>query len=281
MFSSISGSRSPCPGPRLAADFVAREARSGALLTSLINGLLTRSRHSPRVRIDVWPRAQYTDARLRELHAMSNALMMEEFEHFQVHAETNDVVHVFRRTDTGEVVGFQFWRTAAMDLPRSRLVLGGKLRIDPAFRNRGLHLLSGLVFFLQQKLRHPLTRYYRLSIASIFGFVSIAEALHEYRLLDLQATGHEERAVADAFRRLAAENAFTLDERTGLMFVGIFMTEATLQAYPPTWFDRPAARAYIAVNPEFRHNGNFVNFWFRFTPRNLFSLVKRVKRKLR
>lgn len=248
---------------------------------ALLDGVLATSRHSPGVRMEAWPRALYTEARLRELHAMSSALMLEAFDHFRVHALTNDVVHVFRRTDTGNVVGFQFWRTSSMALARSRLILGGKLRIDPAFRNRGLHLLSGLAFFLQQKLRHPLTRYYRLSIASIFGFVSIAEALHDYRLLDLRATGREAQAVADAFRRLARENEFRLHEKTGLMFVDIFMTEATLERYPQYWFEKPAARAYAAVNPEFRRNGCFVNFWFRFTPRNLLALARQVNRKLR
>ncbi|HYO59262.1 hypothetical protein [Archangium sp.] len=98
-------------------------------------------------------------------------------------------------------------------MPGGRVILGGKLRILPGFRNRGLHLLSGLTSFLQDKLRHPRSRHYRLSIASLF-------------------------------------------------------------------FDRPAARAYAAVNPEFRTNGYYVGFWFRFTPDNLASLTRAPLRKL-
>jgi len=247
----------------------------------MLNMLLVRSRHLPRVTMHAWHREQYTEARLRELHAFSARLMAEDFGHFQIHARTNDVVHVFRRADTNDVIGFQFWRTADMPLPRSRIILGGKLRIDPAFRNRGLHLLSGLAFFLQQKLRHPFVRYYRLSMASIFGFVSIADSLREYRFLDLRAAGKVEQAIAGSFRRLALENDFELDERTGAMFVNIFMTPETLERYPQAYFDKAAARAYATVNPEFRSNGCFVNFWFRFTFRNLLAMVRQINRKLR
>lgn len=247
---------------------------------TVFNRLLARSRHRPGVSVETWQRESFVETRLRELHVFSDRLMAEAFEHFRQHALTNDVAHVFRRRDTGEVVGFQFWRTADMPLPRSRVILGGKLRVDPAFRNRGLHLLSGLAFFLQQKLRHPFTRYYRLSIASVFGFVSIAEALHDYRFVNMQSRDREEHAVAESFRRLARQNDFELDERTGLMAVNIFMTGETLQAYPDAWFERPAARAYAAVNPGFRANGCFVNFWFRFTPRNLCMLVRRILKKL-
>lgn len=123
-------------------------------------------------------------------------------------------------------------------------------------------------------------RYYRLSIASVFGFVSIAEALHAYRFVDTQSSDHEAQAVAECFRRLAKENDFRMDEHSSVMRVNIFMTPETLDAYPPAWFDRPAARDYTAVDPGFRTNGCFVNFWFRFTPRNLYALIRRIMQKL-
>lgn len=61
--------------------------------------------------------------------------------------------------------------------------MGGKLRVHPAYRKQGLHLLCALHYFFRQQLRHPLTTYYRLSIASLLGFVSVTESLHEYILL--------------------------------------------------------------------------------------------------
>ena len=221
-----------------------------------------------------------TEAELRELHAMSNELLAEDLAHFRVHAGANDLVHIFRDADSGKIVGFQFWQTAPIRLPASRVILGGKLRIRPEFRNRGLHLLSGLMFYLQNKIRSPWTRYYRLSIASLFGFVSITEALARYKVFDPRAEGREAEAVGEAFTALAEESHFHLDLETGLFLVNIFMTPLTLDRYPPRYFDKPAARVYASKNPKYRENGSFVGFWFLFSPDNLLSMMSVIRRKL-
>ena len=108
---------------------------------------------APRDRIRVIPRRAFTDRLLADLHAFSYRILPEELAHFRVHAETNEVVHVFEHG--GTIVGYQFWRTAPMDLPGARAILGGKLRVLPDHRGRALHLRSGLRFFLGCKLRHP------------------------------------------------------------------------------------------------------------------------------
>jgi hypothetical protein len=249
-------------------------------LTPVFDLLLRTARRRPGVRMETLERQDFTDERIAELHAMACRLMAEDLAHFRVHAETNDVVHIFRRVDTGELVGFQFWRTTPMTLPGCRAILGGKLRILPAFRRRGLHLLSGLLFFLQQKARHPLMRYYRLSIASLFGFVSITEALRHYQVLDPHDHSPEGRAVMAAFAERAAESHYCVDPETGLIFVDIFMTPETLANFGPSYFDRPAARRYAEVNPDYRSNGCNVGFWCRFTPANLLSLTHAIRRKL-
>ncbi|HEX3757123.1 MAG TPA: hypothetical protein VHW23_00385 [Kofleriaceae bacterium] len=219
------------------------------------------------------PRPRFTRALLDDLHGLANRLLAEDAAHFRVHAETNDVVHIYERADTGGVVGFQFWRTAPMALPGCRAVIGGKLRIDPAFRRRALHLRSGLRFYLESQLRHPRTRFYRLSLASMFGFVSITSALAEYRLFDPAAADPEGRAICTAFERLAEQSHYRLDPVTGLIAVGIHMTEATLAQYPARYFERPEAQIYARVNPDWRGNARYVAFWFRFTPANLTRLV--------
>jgi hypothetical protein len=249
-------------------------------LMPVIDLLLRTARRRPGVRMEVLGRQDFTDERIAELHAMAYQLMAEDLDHFRVHAETNDVVHIFRRVDTGELVGFQFWRTAPMTLPGCRVILGGKLRILPAFRGRGLHLLSGLLFFLQSKARHPLTRYYRLSIASLFGFVSITEALRQYHVLDPHDRSPEGRAVMAAFAERAAESHYRLDPETGLIFVNIFATPETMAEFGPSYFERPAARRYREVNPGYPANGCYVGFWCRFTPANLLSLTQGIRRKL-
>ena len=232
----------------------------------------------PHDRIRVVARRDFTDELIGRLHAFSDRLLPEDLAHFRVHAETNEVVHLFEHGDT--MVGFQFWRTAPFDLPRARLILGGKLRVLPEHRGRALHLRSGLRFALACKLRHPLTRYYRLSVASLFGFVSITSALAEYRIFDPRPTpgDAEGAALRAAFARLAAENDFRMDPETGLMFVDIGIAPETLAQYPEGYLERPEARAYARVNPGWRDNRCDVAFWFRFTPRNLLALVRKIHR---
>jgi hypothetical protein len=227
------------------------------------------------------PRRAFDDALLGDLHAFSTRLLAEDEAHFRIHAAVNDVVHIFERVDTGAIVGFQFWRTAPIDRPRSRAIVGGKLRVDPAFRNRALHLGSGLRFYLACQLRAPTTRFYRLSLASLFGFVSITAALADYQILDPRDRGAEARAVWDAFARLAAENHYQLDHDTGLIFVDIRPTPETLAQFSPAYFARPEAATYARANPAWRTNGRNVAFWFRFTPNNLAAIARAIWRKRR
>lgn len=235
-----------------------------------------------RVRVRSVPRrGGFDPALLHRLHAFANRLLAEDLDHFRIHAGTNDVAHIFERADTGDVVGFQFWRTGPIDLPRARALMGGKLRVDPAFRNRALHLVSGLRFYAECQLRAPATRFYRLSLASLFGFVSITSALADYRLLDPHAADRESRAVWAAFQRLADGSHYELDPTTGLIFVDIRPTPETLAQFSPAYFDKPEARAYIAANPHWRDNGRNVGFWFRFTPTNLAKIAHTIWRKRR
>lgn len=236
-----------------------------------------RAAAEPRTRIRRVPRSAFTPALLADLHRLSDRLMREEFEHFAAHARTNDIVHVFERADTDETVGFQFWRTAPIDLPRARVVIGGKLRILPEFRGRALHLRSGLRFLVEQKLRHPCARHYRLSLASVFGFAAIAPALAEYRFYEPDPGDRETRAVSLAFERLAGDSHYAVDRASGLFDVRIFITEETLARYRPSFFDKPAVRAYATVNPDYRTNGRYAGFWFRFTPGNLAAIVRAIR----
>jgi len=218
------------------------------------------------------------DELLDRLHELANGLMAEDLEHFRVHAAANDVVHVFEVAGTGDLVGFQFWKAAPLGSAHS--IVGGKLRVLPQFRGGGLHLASGLRFYLRTKLRHPIARIYRLSMASMFGFVSITEALAEYAFFDPAATDPEGRLLASGFHEMAEENHFGIDA-DGLFAVDIFMTPQTLQGFGDAYFARPAAIAYAERNPAYRTNGCYLGFWFRFTPRNVAALARAVARKRR
>lgn len=225
------------------------------------------------------PRRAFTPALLDSLHTLANRLMAEDAAHFRVHAQTNEVVHIYERADTGEPVGFQFWRTGALDLPGCRAVLGGKLRVDPAFRRRALHLRSGLRFYLECQARHPRTRFYRMSVASMFGFVSITSALADYHLFDAAARDPEGRAIRGAFEHLTSASDYHLDPLTSLIAVGIRPTAQTIAGYPDAYYARREAQIYARANPHWRDNGCFLGFWFRFTPANLWSLGRAILRK--
>jgi hypothetical protein len=231
--------------------------------------------------IRVIPRRAFTDELVARLHEFSNRLLPEDPAHFRLHAYTNEVVHIFEH---GEVMaGYQFWRTAPLDLPGARVILGGKLRVLPEHRGRALHLRSGLRFFLACKLRHPLTRYYRLAIASLFGFVSITAALAAYRIFDPRPPpgDAEGEALRTAFASFAAESNFRIDPESGLVFVDIGIAPETLAQYQESYLNLPEARVYTRVNPGWRDNRCDVAFWFRFTPRNLASLLRRIRRSRR
>jgi hypothetical protein len=230
-----------------------------------------------RDRIRVIPRRAFTDELIGRLHEFSNRLLPEDAAHFRIHADTNDVVHIFEHG--GAIVGYQFWRTAPFDLPGARAIFGGKLRVLPEHRRRALHIRSGLRFFLSCKLRHPFTRYYRLAVASLFGFVSITGALAEYQIFDPRPHrgDAEGEALRAAFARIATENHFRIAPETGLMFVDIGIAPDTLDQYPESYLQRPEAQVYARINPSWRDNRCDVAFWFRFTPRNLLSLVRKIR----
>jgi GNAT superfamily N-acetyltransferase len=234
----------------------------------------------PHARLQTVRRDDYSDPFLTELYAMAVTLAEESWDAFRQHAMTNELVHVFRDRATGAVVGFQFWRSAPMTLRNSRVIRGGKLRVLPSHRGQGLHLLSGLLFYLHCKARHPTTRFYRMSVATLFGFVSIAQALAWYRFFDPDDASAEGRALAQNFADFADASGFRV-EPSGLIFTGIGLPDATLAQFGPAYFERATARAYLARNPAFRTNRCFVGFWFRFDARNFWSMARTVGRKLR
>ena len=109
---------------------------------------------------------------------------------------------------------------------------------------------------------------------------SITSALASYQLFDAGAADREGRAIRGAFVTLAEDSHFRLDDETSLVAVGIRPTAETLAQYPASYFARPEAQVYARVNPGWRDSDNFVGFWFRFTPANLWSLSRAIYRKL-
>jgi hypothetical protein len=220
--------------------------------------------------LEVHPREVWTPALLDELHTLAVTMSAEPRAHFERHAHTNDCVHLFR--EQGAVVGFQFWK--ALTVPEARLVVGGKLRIAPAYRRRALHLRSGLAFYREQLQAHATV--YRLSMASLFGFASITRALAHYAIVRAPSSP---RWQCDAIEQLASESGFAYDRATGLVRVGIQITPQQLAAYPESFYASPQVRAYVEHNPGYRDNGTYLAFGFALAAENLRVLERAVERK--
>ncbi len=221
--------------------------------------------------LDRSTRENFDDDLLRQLHALANELMAESFEHFLVHAHTNDELHVFRRRGTGDLVGFQFWRAVAGVGENERVVFGGKLRVQPRARRVGLHIISGYRVLLDQARAFPNHRIIRLGVASLFGFVSITRRLAHYAFVDAAGPYREFLPLVE---QLTGVSNFEFDPTTGQTYVGIQVTHKQLEGYPEAYFERPEAQAYLKRNPEFRTNGCFLVFAFEFDEANRRALAQ-------
>jgi hypothetical protein len=230
----------------------------------------------PRVLLESHARSSWTPALLDSLHAIAVIMAAEDRAHFAKHAYTNDAVHIFREQQGGGIVGFQFWRCLAGDGPGTRVVFGGKLRILPEYRRRALHLVSALVFFDAASRDYPAERLHRMSIASLFGFVSIAGALADYQFVDAAA----QPWLCDILAASARESGYSFDRDTGVVDVAIHVTAAQLARYPAVFYDQPLARAYAARNPGYRTNGRYLAFAFDFSPANLAAMQAAVDARL-
>jgi hypothetical protein len=224
------------------------------------------------VALDIVQRNEFDEALLRRLYELSNTLMAEPFEHFSWHAGTNDELHVFRRRDSGEVMGFQFWRTLPGISENHRVVLGGKLRVRPEARRRGLHLASGFAVLSEQRRRFPEAAITRLGIASMFGFVSIARRVAHHDFVTAQT--HPE--LVPIVEAVTSASHYTFDAQTGQVEVGIFITPQQLAGYPEAFFQSPLARAYAERNPEYRSNGRYLAFAFEVDEANVGALARGV-----
>jgi hypothetical protein len=256
-----------------------------------LEALLEASTRRPRVRLESLAVVDLLPADIAELHVLASRMMTEPYAHFAAHVRTNDTVHIFREVEGGQIAGFQFWRSeparcadercadercadercADEQSADERIVLGGKLRVRPDVRRRGLHLVSGLCYYLEQAplavAGRPLVR---MSIASLFGFVSIARHVDYAILVDGEVDGW----VCDEMERLATESGFVYDRATGLVHVGMAPTADELAAYPPEFYASPTARAFFARNPRFPSDPRFVAFAFRYTEDNVDRLYR-------
>jgi hypothetical protein len=232
------------------------------------------------VGIEVFERDRWTPELLDALYALATSMSAEERANFDNHAWTNDCVHLFRAQPSGALAGFQFWCSGPSSRPGRRVIIGGKLRVLPEYRRKALHLRSALSYYSAVGRAHPDDAIERVSLASLFGFVAIAGALHEYRFIAEDTLAADARWLCDVVAERAAHSGYRYERQTGVVHVAIRPTAAQLGAYPADYYETPLARAYRARNPEFRTNGCYLAFGFPLSAENLQAIAAAIARKL-
>eukprot|EP00927_Polykrikos_kofoidii_P073202 TRINITY_DN69272_c0_g1_i1.p1 TRINITY_DN69272_c0_g1~~TRINITY_DN69272_c0_g1_i1.p1 ORF type:complete len:323 (-),score=28.70 TRINITY_DN69272_c0_g1_i1:46-978(-) len=200
------------------------------------------------VRFDVVSRAGFLGPKselANELYAFSYALSREPRDHWQRHVNTNSELHTFRDACTGEMLGFQMWRFGSTPDPSVRVLWGGKLRVAPAARRQGLHLVSNLVAAKHAHGAAGGAATVRVALVNVFGFCSLQPALSSWQTPPL-ADDAAGRAVSATLRPFCEENGFRYDASSGRVDVG---QDSPLKTddLPENWWSRPAVDAFRAL----------------------------------
>ena len=249
-------------------------------LLAFLDARAARAQPPTDVSLEVIGRSDWTSPLFDELYALATSMSAEERANFEQHAWTNDTVHLFRAADGGALAGFQFWSCGPTSASGRPVVLGGKLRVLPRYRRRALHLRSALAYYDQVLRAGPAHSVERLSLASLFGFVAIAGALHDYRFIAEDELQPDERWLCDAVAERAAHSGYRYERDSGIVHVQIRPTAAQLSAYPDAFYQTPLARAYRARNPGFLDNGCYLAFGFALSLPNLQAIDAAIARKL-
>ncbi len=213
------------------------------------------------------------DRTMLGLHALANTMASEPYAHFLEHAHDNDVLYVFRGPD-GEEAGFQFWKTFGEPGP-VRYALGGKLRVRPEARRKGLHVAAGLALLHRERRAHPDARVRRLAIVNPFGFASLVRRLARWEWVGPGAN----EAIHPIVARECEGSGFRFDPTTGLAHVGITPTAGQIAAYPESFWSSELVRSYLAKNPRYREDGTNLVLVFDADDDNLEALGRSLRER--
>lgn len=215
--------------------------------------------------------AHYSDDLFERLYKVAcDSGIREHYDHFSRHCITNDFVHLFRDPQEN-LLGFQFWKSPPPEHAASsvRIILGGKLRLLPDARRRGLHLYSNLCAFKYfASVNTTGCTFHRVGLVNIFGFNSLVVPGLEYDTFPFSATSSDARdVILPAITELSDAGAFTIDERTGVVDVGQTFSDAAIAPPGSPFWDRPAVRKFLELNPRWQDRDIFLSW--PWNPQNL------------
>lgn len=237
------------------------------------------------VSVEVRRCASLSEDEMRQLYGFSNELMAESADSFLNHMEQYDLAFIFREKSStsgakkavGRLVGLSVWRTMDTDNSWVKVIVQGKLRIVHEYRRRSLHVVACLLYYAWKQLRHPLTRFFFFSIASVFNYVSMKRSVGRYYVLNNIHPPEERAIVAPLYSildRAVKDDNFEVEEGTGAINVHVVIQPETFAEYPESYFDLPEAREYIALNPRYRE-GYDLSYVFPFSLANVVSMARR------
>eukprot|EP01111_Echinosteliopsis_oligospora_P014316 TRINITY_DN5369_c0_g1_i2.p1 TRINITY_DN5369_c0_g1~~TRINITY_DN5369_c0_g1_i2.p1 ORF type:complete len:209 (-),score=30.16 TRINITY_DN5369_c0_g1_i2:6-632(-) len=184
----------------------------------------------------------------------------------------------FKKKNTKELVGVSYWRTKTTTNTRVRIIAQGKLRIHKDYRRLGLHTQAGFFYYIRSQLRHPLTRFYFLTIASLFNFVSMRKTVGEYYILNKDHTPATARSLAPVYSildDLIEEDKFTIDPETKAINVYVTIRESVIAEFPESYFSQNEVQEYIKINPKWRQ-AHDIAYCYPFSFRNVLYLLFRI-----
>jgi len=214
----------------------------------------------------------------QRIYEFCNSLMEESFESFHRHVSLHDVVYLFYKKETRELIGVSYWRHKDTQHPHIKVIIQGKLRIHKDYRRRGLHNRAGLYYYLRCQIRAPFIRFFFVSIASIFNYVSMRKTVGEYYILNDVCSPSTPRNVSFLYpvlHGMMKEDNFKFDEETKAIYVHVTIREDVMNEFPPSYYQLPEAQEYMQVNPKFKA-AHDIAYAYPFTLANVLFILWRI-----
>jgi len=222
--------------------------------------------------------ASIKDEELEYIYHFCNSIMQESFEGFVNHARLYDFLFLFKAKKDDQIVGVSLWRCVETGSPWVRVIIQGKLRIRKEYRRRALHVKASLYYYLRCQLRHPLSSFYFLSIATIFNYVSMRKTVSNFWILNHSNNKREGKTMKllyPVLDRLLEEDHFTVDEETKAINVYVTIRNEVLNEFPESYFSLPEAQEYIKINPKYRQ-AHDIAYAYPFNFVNILCLLWRI-----
>eukprot|EP01126_Amoeba_proteus_P010033 TRINITY_DN13881_c0_g1_i1.p2 TRINITY_DN13881_c0_g1~~TRINITY_DN13881_c0_g1_i1.p2 ORF type:complete len:274 (-),score=38.52 TRINITY_DN13881_c0_g1_i1:997-1818(-) len=228
----------------------------------------------------------FEDSLIKELFNFSVKLTGEREVAFIEHCATVKHIHVFKRCSDEIICGFQMW-CESLTKGNYSVIRGGKLRFSPEVSGMALPQISGLVFLCNEMQGEKCkTRFFRVSIASVFGFNALHSQLSSSFIISQSHLGGRcdfdlklKNFLFECTRDFATHNGFIYDEYYGLVDVGFKLLPSVLARADSEFLQRPSVRLYSSLVPDWKNDSKFIAWGWEMNEANFESQIFYIKSK--